>query len=206
MSWSGGKDAALALEAAARPGAESGPVVGLLTTIDEATGRMPIHGVPVRLLEAQARALGLPLVTVPLPWPCSNEVYLAGLGEALGRHRITRLGFGDLHLSDIRKWREKSLAALGVEAFFPLFGQTGMVEAALEADLDPLVCSVDTTRLDPEFLGRRFDLDFVTELPSGVDPMGENGEFHTVLRGPGWFSDAPVGQVRLDPRHLALAW
>ena len=197
VSWSSGKDSAFAAHAVREAGDVD--VVGLLTTVHAATGRVPVHGVPHALVRAQARALGLPLHLVELPWPCPNEVYEARTSEAVARaHRtgVERLVFGDLHLRDVRDYRETALSGSGVAPVFPLWGRP---TAALSAEmvrcgLRAVVTCVDPTRAPAELAGRWFDERFLGELPAGVDPCGERGEFHTfVVDGPGFA--APVDVV-----------
>jgi uncharacterized protein (TIGR00290 family) len=188
VSWSSGKDAAFALEAVCG----TVEVVGLLTTLDAGSGRVPVHGVPYELVRAQARALGLPLHAVGLPWPCPGEVYEARIGEAVAgarRDGVERLVFGDLHLRDVRDYREASLTGSGVVPLFPLWGRptdalaAGMVQRGLRA----VVTCVDPAQAPGELAGRWFDARFLADLPEGVDPCGERGEFHTfVVDGPGF--------------------
>jgi diphthamide synthase (EF-2-diphthine--ammonia ligase) len=205
LSWSGGKDAALALRALR-------DVEGLVTTVDETTQRVPIHGVPRRVLEAQARALGLELLAVPLPSPCPNDLYLERVGAALRARAIGQLAFGDLHLEDIRAWREATFRGLGVQTGFPLFGRsaTDLLADLAEAQIEARLCSVDTSRLDARLLGRAYDAGLRAELPAECDPLGENGEFHTLVTaidGRPLVAEAPLdAPARLDDRHLALAW
>jgi uncharacterized protein (TIGR00290 family) len=182
LSWSSGKDAAYALHRLrADPAVE---VAGLLTTLNSAFDRVAMHGVRAELLEAQAQAAGLPLWTVPLPWPCSNEAYEAAMASACAQavaEGITAVAFGDLFLEDVRAYREARLAGTGLAPLFPLWGDDTarlareMVASGLKATL---VC-VDPQALDGRFAGRTFDGALLAELPPGVDPCGERGEFHT---------------------------
>lgn len=210
LSWSGGKDAALAL-------LRLGSVEGLFVTVDEVSDLVPVHGVPRRLVEAQARALGLPLRAIPLPSPCPNVEYLGRLKEAIREVGATELAFGDIHLADIRSWRESSLEALGVRAAFPLFGEgpAMLAEQVLDLGLEALVCSVDVDRVPASLLGRAFDRSLLEALPPEVDPMGENGEFHTIVRALRLrerrtllFEEEPLGGAAdlPDGRHRVLAW
>lgn len=188
LSWSSGKDCAWALKLLREePGVE---VVGLLTTVNAAVARVAMHGTRREILEAQARAVGLPLHVVPLPWPCPNEVYeerMAGaLAEARGRG-VTHMAFGDLFLEDIRAYREERLGGTGVAPMFPLWGaDTGaLARQMVDAGLEAVLTCVDSTKVPRSFAGRRFDHALLDELPPGVDPCGENGEFHTcVVAGP----------------------
>jgi len=182
MAWSSGKDSAFALHVLRqRPDLE---VCGLLTTVHETHGRVAMHAVRRELLLAQAEAAGLPLVEVPLPSPCPNDVYEAAMAKALGwarAHAVSGVAFGDLFLPDIRAYRERQMAATGLECRFPLWGRdTGdlareMVAAGLRARL----ACVDPRAVPASFAGREFDRSLLDELPPGVDPCGENGEFHT---------------------------
>lgn len=198
LSWSSGKDCAWALRSLRRqPEVE---LVGLLTTLNDEVDRVAMHGVRHELLRAQAEAAGLPLWAVPLPWPCSNEQYQAIMGEVVTRARqdgVEAMAFGDLHLADIRAYRERQLGGSGIRPLFPLWGGQAdtaslareMVHAGLRATL---VC-VDTAQLSADFLGRTFDEELLADLPEGVDPCGENGEFHTFcFAGPMFSAPLPV--------------
>jgi uncharacterized protein (TIGR00290 family) len=188
VSWSSGKDAAFALGAVEA----TLDVVGLLTTVDAGSGRVPVHGVGLELVRAQARALGLPLHVVELPWPCPNQVYEARTGEALAQARrggVDRLVFGDLHLRDVRDYREGALSGSGIVPLFPLWGRPTAALAAemVQRGLRAVVTSVDPAQAPGELAGRWFDARFLDELPAGIDPCGERGEFHTfVVDGPGF--------------------
>jgi uncharacterized protein (TIGR00290 family) len=168
-------------------------VVGVLTTVNEAYGRVAMHGVRDSVLERQIAALGLPALKVMLPQPCSNQVYeqrLAAACERLKEQGVRHIVFGDLFLEDIRAYREKQLAEAGMNGIFPLWRRDtarlarDMIASGLVAHL---VC-VDPRRLAREFAGRRFDARLLEELPAGVDPCGENGEFHTVVSAGPMFS------------------
>ena len=198
ISWSSGKDSAYALWQARSLGLAE--VVGALTTLSEVYDRVAMHGVRASLLERQIEALGLPSVKVMLPSPCSNEVYeerFARACELLKREGVRHIVFGDLYLEDIRAYRERQLAALGMSGIFPLWRRETaalareMIASGLVAHL---VC-VDPRRMSREFAGRRFDHELLRQLPASVDPCGENGEFHTVVSAAPVFS-API-QVRV---------
>ena len=190
LSWSGGKDAAWSLHAL-RQGGEF-DVVALATTITEGLGRVAVQGLRLDVLQAQARATGLPVLQMPMPASPDNPNYqarfAAGLAQARARWPDLRhIAFGDLFLDDIRTWRAALCARLGWTPVFPLFGQdtATLAREMLAGGLRATVCCVDTTQLDVRFAGRDFDLALLDELPSGVDPCGENGEFHTcVSAGP----------------------
>lgn len=187
LAWSSGKDSAWTLHVLRRQGIE---VSALLTTLNEAAGRVAMHGVRRTVLEAQADAAGIPLWQVPLPWPCTNDDYEARMAEACRRavaQGFDTIAFGDLFLQDIRAYRERQLAGSGLTPIFPLWqiptGQLArdMIAAGLRARLS----CVDSRQLEAAFAGREFDEKLLTDLPGGVDPCGENGEFHTcVYDGP----------------------
>lgn len=187
LSWSSGKDSAWALYVLRSEGAN---VAGLLTTVNEAMDRVAMHGVRTSILRAQAAAAGLPLMNVPIPHPCSNEVYEERMGAAVRQalsDGFTHVAFGDLFLEDIRKYREERLAGTGLTPLFPLWNRPTdllaleMIGGGLEARL---TC-IDRRVLAKEFAGRSFDPALLADLPETVDPCGERGEFHTcVLAGP----------------------
>lgn len=182
MSWSSGKDCAWALHAL-RTRAEV-EVVGLLTTINREHSRVAVHGVRERLLEMQADALDLPLTKVFIPDPCTNAQYESAMADALvqaKRRGVTALGFGDLFLEDIRRYREEKLAPTGIEPLFPIWGRKTdqLARDMVDAGLRAYVTCVDTSQLDRSFAGRTYDRQMLESLPTGVDPCGENGEFHT---------------------------
>ncbi len=173
------------------------PPSALLTSMNEAADRVSMHGVRHSLLRQQASAAGLPLMTVPLPFPCANELYEARMAAAVAAARrdgFTHVAFGDLFLEDVRRYREERLAGTGLTPMFPLWGRpTGelageMIRGGLEARLS----CIDTRVLAPGFAGRAFDEALLRELPAGVDPCGERGEFHTCVTG------GPMFTSRLD--------
>lgn len=188
LSWSSGKDSAWALHVM-RQRADV-ELVGLVTTVNEVHDRVAMHAVRRVLLEAQAEAAGLPLWIVPIPSPCSNEQYDAAMARLLDRARgeeVTQMAFGDLFLTDVRAYRESRLAGTGVDALFPLW-ELPTAELAhtmvREGVVAHLTC-VDPRRLPGALAGRTYDAGLLRELPEGVDPCGENGEFHTfVSAGP----------------------
>jgi uncharacterized protein (TIGR00290 family) len=184
MSWSSGKDSAFAL-GVARERADL-EITALLTTVTDEYARVAMHGVREELLRAQARAVGLPLVEVRIPSPCTNAVYEASIADALRGAAVDGVDtvvFGDLYLADIRAYREEKLSAIGFRAEFPLWRRDtrelgrDMIASGLRA---VLTC-VDPRRVPRELAGREFDQTLLDELASlpGVDPCGENGEFHT---------------------------
>ena len=188
ISWSSGKDSAFALHEVRRSGAYD--VVGALTTVTETFGRVSIHGVRQEILHAQLAAAGLPPRIVPIPYPCPNEVYETRMGDAVAeavQDGVTHMIFGDLFLEDVRAYREQKLAGTGITPVFPLWGRPTRVlaEQMIDAGLRACIATVDLKKLPAEFAGRSFDRALLADLPEGVDPCGENGEFHTcVLDGP----------------------
>jgi uncharacterized protein (TIGR00290 family) len=207
LSWSGGKDSALALWTMRREGIES---MALMTTINEDYGRISIHGVRRELLHAQAAAVGLPLVEVGIPTECSNELYEERMGAALDAPPLAKaktVAFADLFLADIRAYREERLGQIGREAIFPLWGRDTAALAGefVEAGFGATLVVVDTEQLDPSFVGRRFDAELLADLPAGVDPCGENGEFHTFVdSGPIFEAPIPValGELHDEGRFV----
>lgn len=186
LSWSTGKDAAWALKCLRQDG--SVELVGLVTTINEAAERVAMHGVRRELLEAQAAAVGLPLYVLPLPSPCPNQVYQQIVGAFVARQvaaGVKAMAFGDLFLEDVRRYREVALAGSGMRPIFPLWGRptAALARDMLAAGLGAYVSCVDSTRLPARLAGRAFDRELLAELPSSVDPCGENGEFHTFVWG-----------------------
>jgi uncharacterized protein (TIGR00290 family) len=190
LSWSSGKDSTLAL--AALRDDPSTEVAGLLTTVNEDADRVAMHAVRRTLLEAQAAALGLPLHVVAIPHACRNETYeqrMAAAVDAALADGITRMAFGDLFLADVRAYREQMLAPTGIEPVFPLWGRdtTELARELLDRGVRATLTCVDPRVLDAAFAGRAYDDRLLADLPPGVDPCGENGEFHTFVHdGPGF--------------------
>ena len=185
LSWSSGKDSAWALHALRRADV---PVVGLLTTINQAFDRVAMHAVRRSLLDAQARSIGIPLWPVPLPWPCSNEDYERMMSDVCRQAKaegIECVAFGDLFLPEVRAYRERQLEGTGLTPLFPLWGlPTGaLAREMLAGGLKARITCVDPKVLPPTFAGREFDQAFLADLPAGVDPCGEKGEFHTFAYG-----------------------
>ena len=159
-------------------------VAALLTTLNEAADRVAMHGVRRTLLEAQAESAGLPLWQVPLPWPCTNEDYESRMAEALRRaaaEGFDAIAFGDLFLADVRQYRKRQLSGTGLTPLFPLWEMptAPLAEEMIAAGLRARITCVDASKLDAGFAGREFDRKLLADLPPGVDPCGENGEFHS---------------------------
>lgn len=201
LSWSSGKDCAWALHLLRQR--EDVEVVALATTFNEAFGRVAMHAVRRELVRMQAERAGLPLWEVPLPWPCSNEQYEAqmkGVCERAVAEGIDQVAFGDLYLRDIRAYREKQLAGTGLEPIFPVWDipTRELAGAMIAAGVRAKLTCVDPRKLDESFAGRDFDEALLASLPEGIDPCGENGEFHSFCYASPAFSDAipvRVGEV-----------
>ena len=186
MSWSTGKDSAYALYNLKQLNNKF-EVAGLLTTITKPFDRISIHGVRRKLLEEQAKQLGLPLHIVEIPHPCTNETYETIWDTFLAQQEISGnisfIAFGDLFLEDIRHYRETKLATTSIRPLFPLWQKNTetLAHEIIEAGFRAIVTCVDTKKLDRSFAGRMFDKTFLNDLPNNVDPCGENGEFHTFV-------------------------
>jgi uncharacterized protein (TIGR00290 family) len=191
LSWSSGKDSAWALHVLRqRPEFE---IAGLLTTFNQAADRVAMHAVRRDLVEQQAAAAQLPLWSVPLPWPCSNEQYEALMSKACAdaiERGIECVAFGDLFLEDVRAYRERQLTGTGLEPVFPLWGlpTQKLAREMMAAGLKATLTCVDTNKIDARFAGRLFDRTLLAELPPTADPCGENGEFHTFCHAGPMFS------------------
>jgi len=186
VAWSGGKDSTLALYEILRSG--SYEVIALLTTVAKDHDRVGIHDLRRVLLEQQARALRIPLEELFIPKGASNAEYEAVLVEAFRRHRgngVFSVVFGDLFLEDIRKYRERLLAEAEVNGVFPLWRKdtAKLAHTFVRLGFKAVVTSVDSRVLGKDFAGREYDEKFLMDLPAGVDPCGENGEFHTFVYG-----------------------
>jgi uncharacterized protein (TIGR00290 family) len=196
ISWSSGKDSAFSLYEVRRAGEFE--VVGALTTVTENFGRVSIHGVREDVLHAQLAAADLPAIVVPIPYPCPNAVYEARMGEAVAKAKaagITHMIFGDLFLADIRKYREEKLRGTGITPVFPLWLRPTpqLARDMIASGLETYIATVDMKKMPASFAGRKFDAQLLADLPEGVDPCGENGEFHTcVVGGPMFSHTLPV--------------
>lgn len=196
LSWSSGKDSAWSLHLLRQQGDYE--ITGLLTTINAAFDRVAMHSTRREILEQQAEAAGLPLVTVPLPWPCSNAEYeriMQGVCRTAVEQGVSAIAFGDLFLEDIRAYRERQLRGTGLEPLFPLWQipTRQLAEEMIASGLRAKLVCVDPKKLSPDFAGRDFDRKLLADLPAGVDPCGENGEFHTcVYAGPMFREQIPI--------------
>jgi uncharacterized protein (TIGR00290 family) len=193
LSWSSGKDSAWALHTLRQQGA---PVGGLLTSVNESVGRVSMHGVREEILRAQAQAVRLPLFTIPLPWPCTNEIYEGRLRVAVDSAvaaGFTHVAFGDLFLEDVRRYREERLAGTGLTPLFPLWGRptAALAREMIAGGLQARIATLDPRVLPRELIGAAFDETLLARLPPTVDPCAERGEFHTCAIGGPMF-DGPI--------------
>jgi uncharacterized protein (TIGR00290 family) len=182
VSWSSGKDSAWTVHMLRQRGNVN--IGGLLTTINEAAQRVAMHAVRVDVLQAQADALGLPLWQIPIPSPCPNDVYERVMAAAVQRavaEGFTQIAFGDLFLEDVRRYREERLAGTGLTPLFPLFGADtpALAREMIAAGVRARITCLNPKILDRSFAGREFDAALLADLPPGVDPCAERGEFHT---------------------------
>jgi uncharacterized protein (TIGR00290 family) len=194
LSWSSGKDSAWALHVLRRDGA--GDVAGLLTSVNESAGRVSMHGVREEILHAQAAATGLPVHTIRLPWPCTNEIYETRLAGAVARavaDGFTHVAFGDLFLEDVRAYREARLAGTGLTPLFPLWGipTRDLAHEMVAGGLRARIATLDPRVMPRELIGAEYDLSLLARLPPSVDPCAERGEFHTCATAGPMFA-API--------------
>ncbi len=198
LSWSSGKDSAWTLHVLRQQ--RDLEVVGLLTTFNEAAGRVAMHAVRHALVEEQAAAAALPLWPVPLPFPCSNAEYEERMRAVIGRAQeegVTHVAFGDLFLEDVREYRIRMLSGTGIEPLFPLWcspaATPALAQRMVRDGLRAVLTCVDPAQLAQGFVGRLYDAALLAELPDGVDPCGERGEFHTFcFAGPMFASEIAV--------------
>jgi uncharacterized protein (TIGR00290 family) len=189
LSWSSGKDSAWTLHLLRqRPDIE---VVALITTFNKEADRVAMHAVRRELVEAQSESAGVPLWPVELPWPCSNPEYeerMRAVCERAIAEGITAVAFGDLFLQEIRDYRMRQLQGSGLEPLFPVWHipTERLSREMIAAGLKARITCVDSAKLAKIFAGREYDLELLQSLPPGIDPCGENGEFHTFVY------DAPV--------------
>ena len=184
IAWSGGKDSAMALYRLQREGIYE--IVGLLTTLTERYDRVQMHGVRRILMEAQAEALGIRLIQVWVPYHADNASYEEALRQALTPlldEGVSAVAYGDLFLEDIRVYREELLATCGLKGLYPVWGEntSHMAKSVIEEGFQATLICIDPASLGVNFVGRRYDQSLLADLPTGVDPCGENGEFHTFV-------------------------
>ncbi len=182
LSWSSGKDSAWTLYQLQQD--NDVELVGLVTTVNETHQRVAMHAVRVELLKQQAQTAGLSLHIIPIPHPCSNELYnqaMTNFFVSIEGQGITHMAFGDLYLEDIRQYRVQNLKNTGLEPLFPLWLKPTeqLAKTMLDAGLKTRITCVDPKQLPASFCGREFNQQFLNDLPDGVDPCGENGEFHS---------------------------
>ncbi len=191
IAWSSGKDSAFALHEVRRAGDYE--IVAALTTVTDTFSRVSMHGVREELLRAQLDAAGLPSIVVRIPFPCTNDVYERAMAAALAQAKsdgVTHVIFGDLFLADLRAYREEKLASIGMAGVFPLWHRPTdkLARAMIAAGMEAHLATVDLAKLSPSFAGRRFDGALLSALPAGIDPCGENGEFHSFVKAGPMFS------------------
>ena len=200
MSWSSGKDSAWALHVLRQQGT---PPAALLTSINETADRVSMHAVRSDLLRAQADATGLPLITVPLPFPCTNDIYEQRMGAAVRdavAQGFSHVAFGDLFLEDVRRYREERLAGSGLAPLFPLWGlpTDRLARDIIAGGIEARITCIDPRVMPRQFAGRAYDEALLDSLPEGIDPCAERGEFHTcVVNGPMFSArvEAQVGET-----------
>lgn len=188
MCWSGGKDSSMALYELLRT--RNYEIVALLTTVTEDYDRISMHGVRNALLEKQAKSLGLHLEKVLISKISSHEEYESKMGQVMEKYfnaGVTSAAFGDIFLEDLRKYREDNLAKIGMKAIFPIWKKKSadLARSFIDLGFKAVITCVDSKVLDEKFAGREYDKQLLSDLPSNVDPCGENGEFHSfVYDGP----------------------
>jgi uncharacterized protein (TIGR00290 family) len=196
IAWSSGKDSAWALHETRRAGDYD--IVGALTTVTGTFARVSVHGLREELLHAQLAAARLPAIIVRIPYPCPNEVYEQEMAAAMAQAKadgITHVIFGDLFLQDVRSYREQKLAGAGIAPVFPLWGRPtdALAREMIASGVEATLVAVDRKRLAADFAGRTFNEDLLAAFPPGIDPCGENGEFHSfVSAGPMLNAKIPV--------------
>ncbi len=201
LSWSSGKDSAWMLHVLRTE--RIGQPAALLTTVNESANRVAMHAVRRDVLEAQARAAGLPLIVIPIPHPCPNQVYEERMSAAIARAKtegFTHVAFGDLFLEDVRRYREQRMEGTGLTPIFPLWLRPtdALAREMIDGGLEAYLTCVDPRAVPPSLVGRRFDETLLRDLPAGADPCGERGEFHTCAVAGPMFSkrvDVRVGET-----------
>ncbi len=211
VSWSSGKDSAWGLHTL-RQQPDIYDVRGIFTTVTKTFDRVSIHSTPVWVLKQQAEKLGVPLYEIPIPYPCSNAIYedamrefLSDVEELPADLTATHFAFGDLFLEEIRAYREDKLKGTGFTPIFPVWGldTTELAQKMISSGLRAIITALNPTKVPADFAGRWFDADLLADLPDGVDPLGENGEFHTcVVDGPMFSSPVAAKPGRIVQRDI----
>ena len=211
VSWSSGKDSAWALHTL-RQQSERYDVRGIFTTVTKTFNRVSIHSTPAWVLKQQAEKLGVPLYEIPIPYPCSNAIYEEAMRkflaevEALPEHlRASHFAFGDLFLEDIRAYREDKLRGTGFTPIFPVWEEdtTLLAEKMIASGMRAIITALNPIKVPADFAGCWFDTELLADLPDGVDPLGENGEFHTcVVDGPMFSSPVAAKPGRIVQRDI----
>jgi uncharacterized protein (TIGR00290 family) len=191
LAWSSGKDSAWALYVLREQGQYE--VAGLMTTFNAAFDRVAMHSTRRNLVEMQAEAAGVPLIAAPIPWPCSNADYELAMKQVCDKalaEGISAIAFGDLFLADVRAYRERQLKDTGLQPLFPLWGlpTKALAQEMISTGLRAKLVCVDPRQISANFIGCDFDHKFLSEIPAGVDPCGENGEFHSFVHAGPMFS------------------
>ena len=201
MSWSSGKDSAWALHKLQKnPEID---LVGLFCTVNKEFDRVAMHGVRVELLQKQAKSIGLPLVIIEIPYPCSNVEYEKIMGQFVDRAKIDNIeyfAFGDLFLEDIRNYREEKLKGSGIKPIFPIWGipTDKLSREMISSGLRSVITCINPKQIPKEFVGREFDESFLDSLPEAIDPCGENGEFHSfAFDGPMFKEQIEISEKQL---------
>ena len=204
LSWSSGKDSAWTLHVLR--GLNDVDVVGLFTTVNEKYDRVAMHAVRSSLLRRQADCVHLPMQVIPIPYPCSDDEYAAVMTEFIEKAAaldVECMAFGDLFLPDVRKYREKMLGGTGLEPIFPLWGADTdkLAEEMIAAGVRAVITCIDPKKLPPDFAGRTYDKKFLADLPDGIDPCGEGGEFHSFVFDAPTFTQPIEVSVGRPERH-----
>ena len=211
VSWSSGKDSAWAFYTLYKQ-PEHYTVRGVFTTVTKTFDRVSIHSTPSWVLKQQAERLDVPLYEIPIPYPCSNAQYESAMRAFLDQVRVlpedlgaTHMAFGDLFLEDIRRYREDKLRGTGFTPIFPVWGRdtTALAQEMIDSGVRAIVTALNPTKVPEELAGRWFDSKFLADLPKGVDPLGENGEFHTcVVDGPMFSAPIKAKPGRIVKRNI----
>lgn len=214
VSWSSGKDSAWAFYTLWRQ-PELYAVRGVFTTVTKTFDRVSIHSTPSWVLKRQAEKLDVPLYEIPIPYPCFNAQYEDAMRAFLDQVKVlpedlgvTHLAFGDLFLEDIRQYREDKLRGTGFTPDFSVWGQdtTALAQEMIDSGVRAIVTALNPTKVPEEFAGRWFDSSFLADLPAEVDPLGENGEFHTcVIDGPMFSAPIEAKPGRIVKRNIVSA-